>query len=93
MYDPAVFAIRIQGEIGEDWVEYFGARTISTERGESGFPVTVLTTEPVDQAGLIGMINHVNMLGLPLVSVECVSAPEEDGPSIGTMLEANRPGL
>ena len=82
MYDPAVFAIRIQGEIGEDWVEYFGARTISTERGESGFPVTVLTTEPVDQAGLIGMINHVNMLGLPLVSVECVSASEENGPSI-----------
>ncbi len=82
MYDPAVFAIRIQGEIGEDWAEYFGARTISTERGGAGFPLTVLTTEPVDQAGLIGMINHVNMLGLPLVSVECVSAPEENGPAI-----------
>ena len=82
MYDPAVFAIRIQGEIGEDWVEYFGARTISVERGEAGFPVTVLTTAPMDQAGLDGLINHVNMLGLPLVSVECVSASEENGPSI-----------
>jgi len=82
MYDPAVFAIRIQGEIGEDWAEYFGARTISTERGVAGFPVTVLTTEPLDQAGLIGLINHVNMLGLPLVSVECVSAPEKKGPSL-----------
>jgi hypothetical protein len=82
MYDPAIFAIRIQGEIGEDWAEYFGARTISTERGVTDFPLTVLTTEPVDQAGLIGMINHVNMLGLPLVSVECVSAPEENGPSV-----------
>ena len=80
MYDPAVFAICIQGEIGEDWAEYFGARTISIELGEAGFPVTVLTTEPVDQAGMIGMINHVNMLGLPLVSVECVSAPEKNGP-------------
>ena len=82
MYDPEVFVIRIQGEIGESWAEYFGARTISTERGESGFPVTVLTTEAVDQAGLIGMVNHVNMLGLPLVSVECVSAAKENGPSI-----------
>ena len=82
MYDPAAFAIRIQGEIAEDRAEYFGARTISVEQGESGFPVTVLTTEPVEQAGLIGMINHVNMLGLPLVSVECVSASEENGPSI-----------
>jgi hypothetical protein len=82
MYDPAVFAIRIQGEIGEDWAEYFGARTISTEQGAAGSPVTVLMTEPLDQAGLIGMINHVNMLGLPLVSVECLLAPEENGPSI-----------
>ena len=82
MYDPAVFAIRIQGEIGEDRVEYFGVRTIAVERGESGFPVTILTTAPIDQAGLIGMINHVNMLGLPLVSVQCLSAPEENGPLI-----------
>jgi hypothetical protein len=82
MYAPAIFAIRIQGEIGEDRVEYFGVRTISVERRESGLPVTVLTTEPVDQASLVGLINHVNMLGLPLVSVECLSAPEGDGPSI-----------
>ena len=78
MYAPAVFAIRIQGEIGEDWAEYFGARTISTEWGEAGFAVTVLTTEPLDQAGLVGLINHVHMLGLPLVSVECVSAPDDE---------------
>jgi hypothetical protein len=82
MYDPALFAIRIQGEIGEDWAEYFGARTISTEWTATGFPVTVLTTEPVDQAGLVGLINHVNMLGLPLVSLECLLATEENGPSI-----------
>jgi len=82
MYDPEVFVIRIQGEIGEDRVEYFGVRTIAVERGESGFPVTILTTAPIDQAGLIGMINHVNMLGLPLVSVQCLSAPEENGPLI-----------
>jgi hypothetical protein len=82
MYDSVVFAIRIQGEIGEVWAEYFGARTISTERGVAGCPVTVLTTEPIDQAGLVGLINHVNMLGLPLLSVECVATPREDGPSM-----------
>jgi hypothetical protein len=82
MYEPAVFAIRIQGEIGEDWTEYFGARTISTQRGAGGFLITILTTEPMDQAGLVGLINHVNMLGLPLVSVECVSATGDNGPSI-----------
>lgn len=74
MYDPAVFYIRLQGEIGEDRVEYFGARSIAVETDRDGWPVTILTTEPVDQAGLIGMINHANMLGLPLVSVECLPA-------------------
>ena len=78
MYEPAVFSVRVQGEIGEDWGEYFRARTISLEWGEAGFPVTVLTTEPVDQAGLIGLINHVNMLGLPVVSVECLSTSVEN---------------
>jgi hypothetical protein len=39
---------------------------------------TTLISERVDQAGLIGVINTVNMLGLPLVSVECVSAPVEN---------------
>jgi hypothetical protein len=82
MYDPVVFAVRIQGEIGEDWAEYFGARTISTEWTATGLPVTILTTAPIDQAGLVGLINHVNMLGLPLVSVQCLSAPEENGPLI-----------
>jgi hypothetical protein len=82
MYDPAVFVIRIQGEIGEGWAGYLSARTISTAHGGAGFPVTVLTTEPMDQAGLVGLINHVNMLGLPLVSVECVPAFEENGHSL-----------
>jgi hypothetical protein len=74
MYETAVFAIRIQGEIGEDWAEYVGAQKMATEKNEAGFPVTTLTTEPVDQAGLISMINHVNMLALPLISVECLPA-------------------
>ena len=74
MYESLVFAVRIQGEIGEDWCKRLGARSMSVELDGDGFPVTVLTTEPVDQAGLLGMLNHLNMLGLPLVSVECLQA-------------------
>ena len=74
MYEFFVFAVRIQGQIGEDWSRRFGARSMSVELDGDGFPVTVLTTEPMDQAGLIGLLNHVNMLGLPLVSVECLPA-------------------
>ena len=82
MYAPAVFRIRIQGELTKSWSKYFSVQSMAVGRDEEGFSVTAVTTGPVDQAALIGMIVHLNCLGLPLVSVECVSAPEENGPSI-----------
>jgi hypothetical protein len=30
----------------------------------------------------VGMINRLNSLGLPVVSVECLSAPVENEPSV-----------
>ena len=88
MFDPAVFGIRITGKLSESWSEYFGAQSISVEEDEAGLCTTLLISEPVDQAALIGMINHLYGLGLPLVSVECVptpgylQVPEENRPSL-----------
>jgi hypothetical protein len=73
MCQPAVFRLRLQGTVDESWTEYFGAQSLVVEVDAGGHAVTALTTEPVDQAGLIGIINYVNMLGLPLVSVDCLS--------------------
>ena len=81
MFDPAVFSIRVQGELGESWLEYFGAHSMSVEVDEAGLSSTTLISEPVDQAALVGMINHLNGLGLPVVSVKCVSTPVEKAPS------------
>jgi len=75
MFDPAVFAIRIEGRLGESWLEYFGAQSMSIEEDEAGLYSTILVSEPVDQATLLGMINRLNGLGLPLVSVECLATP------------------
>lgn len=81
MFDPAVFSIRIQGKLGESWSEYFGAQSVSVEVDEAGLSTTELISEPVDQAALVGMINRLNGLGLPLVSVECLPAPVENDTS------------
>ena len=81
MFDPAVFRVRIQGELGESWLEYFGAQSLSVEVNEGGFSSTTLVSEPVDQAALVGMINHLNGLGLPVVSVRCVQTPARDEPA------------
>jgi hypothetical protein len=72
MYDPAVFCIRIQGELDEAWSRYFGARSVTVEVDKSGAPVTNVVTEPVDQAALVGLINYLNGCCLPVMSVECL---------------------
>ena len=74
MYDPAVFCIRVQGELDASWCEHFGTELLTVQVDESGSPATTLISEPVDQSALIGMINHLNSLGIPLISVECLPA-------------------
>jgi hypothetical protein len=81
MFDPVVFCIRIEGKLSESWSEYFGAQSMSVEVDEAGLSSTTLISEPVDQAALLGIINHLNDLGLPLVSVECLPTPVENEPS------------
>ena len=81
MFDPAVCSIRIEGRLGESWSEYFGAQSISVEEDEAGRCTTTLVSELVDQAALVGMINRLNGLGLPLVSVECLPPPVENEPA------------
>ncbi len=48
------------------------------EVGEGGLRTTTLISEPVDQAALVGIINRLNSLGLPLLSVECLGTPVEE---------------
>jgi hypothetical protein len=50
---------------------------------EAGFSVTTLTSELVDQAALISMINGLNGLALPVISVQylpALASKEKGGP-------------
>lgn len=47
---------------------------IFTEYDKSGYPVTILTGQLLDQAMLLGVLATLyNFYNLPLLSVECVS--------------------
>ena len=74
MDEHVVFRICIQGVLDESWVDYLGLRAISTQVNEAGIAATFLITEPVDQAALVGLINRLNSLCLPLLAVEYISA-------------------
>lgn len=72
MYEPAVFRLCIQCELDDSWFNYFNIKSITTEQDQAGNAVTVMVSAPMDQAALVGLINHLNALAIPLISVEPV---------------------
>jgi hypothetical protein len=73
MYTPAIFRVRVQGVLDKDWGNYFDTQAVSIEKDTAGFLTTVLTSKPVDQSALVGLVNYLNSLGLPLISIECLN--------------------
>ena len=62
---PLVYQIRIKGQLGRDWTDWFGGLTLTAlDNGE-----TLLTGPVVDQAALHGLLRKVRDLGMPLISV------------------------
>jgi hypothetical protein len=62
------FQIRIDGELGQEWADWFGDSAISREADG----VTVLTCAVADQAALHGLLGKLRDLGLALLSVNRV---------------------
>ena len=69
---PARYRVCIQGRLDNTWSDELGGMTFTNylESGQS--MVTVLTGRVMNQAELMGVLNHLYGLGFPLLSVECV---------------------
>jgi hypothetical protein len=76
---PAVYQIRVQGRLGNEWTERFHGMSITPE--ESGH--TLLTGPVVDQAALYGLLRTVRDLGLPLLSVRRLPPEQIDSSDSG----------
>ena len=66
--EPAVYEIKVQGRLREDWTDSFGGLEI-TSSSESDLSITTITGEVIDQAALHGLLNHIRDLGLLLLLV------------------------
>jgi hypothetical protein len=72
--DPASYCIRVKGQLGPEWSEWFDDMSITCdERNE-----TTLCGQVLDQAALYGILNKIQALGLTLLSVLCETPPSSE---------------
>lgn len=69
------YEIRVEGELGPSWQEWFEGMAITYEPGGR----SVLRGSIVDQPALHGILNRLLNLNLKLISVSC--SGREDVPS------------
>jgi hypothetical protein len=83
---PAIYQIRIKGQLDPQWTDWFAGLTITPEKDGD----TLLTGPVIDQAALHGLLKKVRDLGMPLVSVSPVEPGTSTTPPSGT--SRDRPG-
>lgn len=69
---PAKYRIQVVGNLDENWSNRLGGMEVSSSSQEGVRIVTTLTGVVIDQAGLLGMLNLLYDLRMPLLSVECL---------------------
>ena len=67
---PAIYCIKIKGVIDQRYAGYFGDMIISTDKKEEGQTTSKLTGKIKDQADLMGVLNALYNLHLPIVSIQ-----------------------
>ena len=69
---PAQYRIVIRGSL-QNWSGRVGMH-VNVNHDDNHYPVTILTGEVVDQAMLLGVLNYMYDLGMPIVKVEWIEA-------------------
>ena len=70
MYREAAYCIKVSGTIGSDWFSYHESMELEEVDTDGKRPLTTLTGQVIDQAALMGILNHLYDLQLPIISVE-----------------------
>jgi hypothetical protein len=74
----AEYRIRVQGTLDSSWSDQLGGMAIRSSTQEGEAPMTTLSGVLIDQAVLVGVLNTLYDLHLPLLTVECLDV----GPGI-----------
>ncbi len=76
---PAIYSIKVIGHLEKSWSKRLSGLTIQSKDMTltDGVVLTTLIGKLVDQAALMGVLNALYNLRLPIWSVECLGAPTE----------------
>jgi hypothetical protein len=66
---PAIYRINVQGRIDLNWSDRMAGMQISNSLDQTNPPITILEGEVSDQAALLGVLNSLYELHLPIISV------------------------
>ncbi len=69
MTETWTYEIQVQGRIGERWAPWFDDMSVSAQ-GEAQGATTTLIGAVADQAALLGLLQKLYTLGLPLLLVQ-----------------------
>ena len=72
-YAPATYRIRIGGYLADRWSDRLAGMDITWTNPEGEAPVTTLCGWLADQGALLGVLNALYGLHLPVLSVECLA--------------------
>jgi len=75
---PATYRIRVKGRLDETWSDRLAGMDIRSESQENKGSITVLVGPLRDQAELVGVLNNLYELHMPLLTVEVVKSTSED---------------
>ena len=76
---PAIYQISVQGRIDPTWSDRLAGMALRLTTQDGCPPVTTLDGELSDQAALLGVLNSLYELHLPVLSVICLSYPPLSG--------------
>jgi hypothetical protein len=69
---PATYQIKIQGRIEPNWSDRMAGMQIRITLKQTTSPITILEGEVSDQAALLGVLNSLYELHLPIISVTVI---------------------
>ena len=74
---PAIYQIKIQGDLGENWSDKLGGMQVTVERRNKKKPVSILIGKVRDQSALAGILNALYELNMFIITIDVL----EDGKS------------